>query len=208
MRTASLALAALLAVLVPLSAHARVVSKTRQNSHTVQATWEYTEGDISTTMFLAANNDADNPFATLFVSRTNSATGDTLLMGAHDLTPGEFTFTVDESTSPGKNSPLATARIVAPAFTFVDENDVSYAASLDVTFTATGPVVTVKDKTKTKGEDGFKMKTRFRGKSRPATTSGTVLIGGLEFAPVPAATADIGYSDLVEVTIQTGNDAS
>jgi hypothetical protein len=216
MRPAAATFALVLAAAIPLSAQAHVIERTKITGHTAFATWEYQEGDVSTFVQVNVTNNTVkdingkfvDAFAVLSIFRSNVVTGDLVLVGTAELTPSEFTFTVDGSTDPSQSSPRATATLVANDVIFQSSEFQFFSTDINLTWTATGPDESIVVKDKFKDEEGFYLKSTFRGAVRAATATGTVIVEGFgNFTPIPSTTGEISYANSGSLLVKTGNDA-
>jgi hypothetical protein len=216
MHRTTLALATLVAASIPLQASAKVIEHTRSAQHSAFATWQYTEGTVltivSVSVFTASNQtggpQTQESLAVVSYFRGDLETNDILFSGTAQIEPDQFSFTIDGSATPGKSSPLRAARFVAQDVAFLDDNDFPFVTDVDITWSASGPVEEVRDRDKTKTEDGFILKFRVTGKGAPAVASGSAVVEGLgNFTPIATTEALISYADSASLVIRTGPDA-
>jgi hypothetical protein len=220
MRTVRTALLTTLAALTLASPAFAKSTKTRERTRIVGnsavASWDYTDGNIGTTINVVVTyNDesytATGPgqyaFVALNINRYEIDSGNVLITGnAYVDGPSNFSFAVDND--------LGTATLHVRDAIFQDDNSFTFFnVNMDLTWTATGTKTTGVSNFNDKGP-GYKYNSHFNGQFRDATATGSIFgtncLGSsacaganTQFSPVPSNSGQLQFNHFGENSLTT-----
>jgi hypothetical protein len=205
-RSASFAVALVLASLIPLAAQAGSKTRTRTKivGHSSYATWEHVEGDVLTyvSVVVTDNNysDADgrseDAFVALSISQSEISSGNVLIAGAAYVDgPSNFEFSIDKQ--------LGTATLSVREAIFQDDSSFTFFnVDMDLTWTATGEAYTSKSNDKFTSP-GYRSKTHFQGTFRDGVATGSVFGKNIQFTPGASNTAQLQFNKFGSMEVIT-----
>jgi hypothetical protein len=206
MRTsAAAAVLTTLAFSAPALAHG---TKTRELlrivGNSAVASWDYTDGNIGTFVnVVVTENDetgtagpGETAVVSLAISRYEIDSGNVLMTGAAYVEgSSNFAFHVDHQ--------LNTATLDVSNAIFQDDNSFTFFnVDMHLTWTGTGDVTTMQSNSNEKSP-GLRVKSKFKGDFRDAVASGSIFGKGIQFTPMPSATAQLQFNRFGELTITT-----
>ena len=207
-RSASLAIALVLAALIPAAAQAGIKThkRTKIVGYTTVATWEYVDGDIATfvNVIVTDNNYSENgvrsddAFVSLAINRAELSTGNVLMTGvAYVEGPSNFDFSIDKQ--------LGTATLRVRDAIFQDDNSFTFFnVDMDLTWSATGDAYVSKVNDKYR-EPGFRYHSHFQGTFRDGIATGSIFGKNIQFTPAPSSSGQLQFNKFgnMEVTTET-----
>jgi hypothetical protein len=206
-RSASFAVAAVLACLIPAAAQAagtKTHTRTKIVGYSSYATWEHVEGDVGTFVsVVVTENDesgtsgpSETAYVSLSISQYQVSTSNVLISGvAYVDGSSNFDYHVDKQ--------LGTATLRVRDAIFQDDSTFTFFnVDMDLTWSATGEAYTSKSNNKYK-DPGFRETSHFHGTFRDGVAAGSIFGKNIQFTPGPSDTAQLQFNRFGSQSIVT-----